>query len=50
MSRRVVRANPLAGGEAELLRHYNELKADFQEYMPLACRFAASYIDAETSR
>jgi acyl carrier protein phosphodiesterase len=50
MSRRVVRANPLAGGEAELLRHYNELKADFQEYMPLACRFAAGYIDAETSR
>ena len=42
MSRRVKRwDNPLAGGEAELLRHYQGLQADFNRFMPLARRLAA---------
>src|SRR6185369_3166766 len=40
MSRRVVRQNPLAGGEAELLHHYDDLRADFRGFMPRARRFA----------
>lgn len=47
MSRRVIRRNPLAGGEAELLRHYDSLRADFHGFMPLACRFAADFVTAE---
>jgi acyl carrier protein phosphodiesterase len=47
MSRRVIRANPLAGGETELLRHYDELCADFRGFMPLIRRFAAEFISAE---
>jgi len=48
MSRRVIRANPLAGGEAELLRHYEDLQADFRGFMPLVQRFAEEFIAAET--
>jgi acyl carrier protein phosphodiesterase len=44
MSRRVKRANPLAGGEAELLRHYDDLQADFCGFMPLVRRFAEDFI------
>jgi acyl carrier protein phosphodiesterase len=47
MSRRVTRANPLAGGEAELLRHYQELRADFRGFMPLVQRFTEDFIAAE---
>lgn len=47
MSRRVTRANPLAGGEAELLRHYQELHADFRGFMPLVRRFAEEFIAGE---
>lgn len=35
MSRRIRRDNPLAGGEAELLRHYGDLQADFNAFLPL---------------
>jgi acyl carrier protein phosphodiesterase len=48
MSRRVKRANPLAGGEAELVRHYADLQSDFRGFMPLVRRFAADFIAAET--
>lgn len=48
MSRRVSRANPLAGGEAELLRHYHGLQADFRGFMPLVMRFAGDFIAEET--
>ena len=34
MSRRVSRTNPLAGGEAELLRHHDDLRHDFRQFMP----------------
>lgn len=47
MSRRVTRANPLAGGEAELLRHYRELREDFNGFMPLVRRFAEEFIAGE---
>ncbi len=45
MSRRVTRINPLAGGEAELLRHYADLQADFRGFMPLVRRFADEFIN-----
>lgn len=35
MARRIGRDNPLAGGEAELIRHYGELQADFNAFLPL---------------
>lgn len=44
MSRRVKRSNPLAEGGAELTRHYEELKADFERFTPTAQRFAADFI------
>jgi acyl carrier protein phosphodiesterase len=49
MSRRVKRANPLAGGEAELVRHYADLQFDFREFLPLVRSFAADFIAAETN-
>lgn len=48
MSRRMIRPNPLAGGEAELLLHYDDLRADFRGFMPLVRRFAADFVTAET--
>lgn len=48
MSRRVTRTNPLAGGEAELLRHYADLQADFHGFMPPVRSFAADFISSET--
>jgi acyl carrier protein phosphodiesterase len=47
MSRRVARTNPLAGGEAELLRHYLDLRADFRGFMQLVRRFAEDFIATE---
>lgn len=47
MSRRVTRSNPLAGGEVELERHYDDLRADFRRFMPLARRFAAETLAAD---
>lgn len=35
MSRRVIRTNPLAGGETELIRHFDDLRSDFRGFMPL---------------
>ena len=40
MSRRVTRSNPLAGGEGELERHFDDLRSDFRGFMPLVRRFA----------
>lgn len=48
MSRRVTRANPLAGGATELLRHYTDLQHDFRGFMPQVRRFAAEHIKAGT--
>lgn len=40
MSRRVIRKdNPLAGGERELVQHYEELQTDFRGFMPLIRSF-----------
>jgi len=50
MSRRVTRSNPLAGGEAELLRHYQYLRADFHGFMPLVQRFAEEFIAEESQQ
>lgn len=41
MSKRLKRANPLAGGGMELLRHYEGLREDFLGFLPEARRFAA---------
>jgi len=49
MSRRVVRANPLAGGETELALHYGELQCDFREFLPLVRRFAAEFVAGSTT-
>lgn len=40
MSRRVTRSNPLAGGEIELERQFDDLRSDFRGFMPLVRRFA----------
>jgi acyl carrier protein phosphodiesterase len=42
MSRRVKRANPLAGGGAELGLHYEELREDFRGFLPEAQVFSAT--------
>lgn len=39
MSHRVTRSNPLAGGEAELVRHHDALLEDFREFMPMVRNF-----------
>jgi acyl carrier protein phosphodiesterase len=41
MSQRVKRVNPLAGGGAELTRHYDALQQDFLEFLPAVQQFAA---------
>jgi acyl carrier protein phosphodiesterase len=46
MSRRVVRENPLAGGETELVRNYDELRDDFRGFMPGVRRFALDFLRA----
>jgi acyl carrier protein phosphodiesterase len=47
MSLRVTRTNPLAGGEEQLQRHYDDLRADFRGFMPKVQRFADDFIEAE---
>jgi len=47
MSRRVVRSNPLAGGEAELELHFEELRSDFRGFVPLVRRFADEMMAAK---
>lgn len=49
MSRRVTRDNPLAGAEAELLRHYGALRADFRGFMPQVSGFAADFVKEMTA-
>jgi acyl carrier protein phosphodiesterase len=49
MSHRVVRANPLAGGEGELRRHYADLQSDFRCFMPLVRSFAEQFIATESA-
>ena len=44
MSRRITRANPLAGGGEELVRHYDDLKVDFLDFLPEVRAYAASFI------
>jgi acyl carrier protein phosphodiesterase len=44
MSQRVTRINPLAGGEAELVLHYDGLREDFMYFMPLVINFAAELL------
>jgi len=44
MSRRVKRSNPLAGGEVELVRHYDGLLADFCRFMPMVSSFAVEVL------
>jgi acyl carrier protein phosphodiesterase len=41
MSRRMARPNPLAGGERELVAHYEGLRDDFRGFMPEVKAFAA---------
>lgn len=47
MSRRVSRTNPLAEGGAELVRHYDNLRADFRGFMPQVQCYAADFISRE---
>ena len=42
MSRHVSRNNPLAEGTTELERQYEQLKADFETFMPAVQRFVAT--------
>jgi acyl carrier protein phosphodiesterase len=49
MSRRVRRTNPLAGGGAELMRHYDGLREDFLEFLPDISQFAADKVSAKSS-
>lgn len=46
LSKRVKRANPLGGGEQELLRHHEGLLEDFQHFMPEISRFAGATLAA----
>ena len=47
MSRRVTRTNPLAGGEVELERHFDDLRSDFRGFMPLVRSFAEETVAAK---
>lgn len=44
MSRRIRRTNPLAGGGAELIRHYEGLREDFRKFLPAALEFADDFV------
>ncbi|HEY3309454.1 MAG TPA: ACP phosphodiesterase [Desulfuromonadaceae bacterium] len=44
MSRRVRRANPLTGGEFELVRNYDGLREDFCQFLPLVREFAQQFV------
>ena len=50
MSRRVVRENPLAGAETELVRHFDGLRDDFRNFMPKVQRFCRELIAAGSSQ
>jgi acyl carrier protein phosphodiesterase len=50
MSRRVKRTNPLAGGEVELERHFDDLRSDFRGFMPLVRSFAEETVAANEAR
>ena len=39
LSRRITRANPLCGGEAELVRNHDDLQRDFNAFIPEIRRF-----------
>lgn len=43
MSARVTRSNPLAGGEAELVRNYAGLHEDFRQFMPCVQDFVQTF-------
>lgn len=45
MSRRVRRANPLAGGVAELNLHGEGLREDFRAFMPRIVEFSTDFLD-----
>ena len=45
MSRRIKRSNPLAEGAAELTRHYEELKTDFERFIIAAQQFSTDIIN-----
>ena len=47
MSRRVKRANPLADGEVELVRHYDGLLVDLCAFMPMIRSFAVEVLAYE---
>ena len=47
MSRRVKRENPLTGGGAELVRHYDELQQDFLGFLPAAQAFAVKFVESD---
>ncbi len=46
MSRRVRRSNPLAEGGGELMRHYEELKADFERFIIAVKQFSTDIIES----
>lgn len=45
MARRIVRSNPLVGGEAELVRSYAGFHEDFRMFMPSLREFVGSAIE-----
>ena len=46
MSGRIRRDNPLKGSEVELIRHYDDLRRDFQEFLPILKGYADREISA----
>jgi acyl carrier protein phosphodiesterase len=46
MSKRVKRSNPLAGGGAELFRHYQGVHEDFLGFMPEVRRCCSEFLNA----
>lgn len=46
MSGRIRRDNPLWGSEMELIRHYDDLRRDFREFLPILKRYADQEISA----
>ncbi|BCS52154.1 ACP phosphodiesterase [Geobacter sp. SVR] len=43
MAQRVRRPNPLAGGQQELVEHYQDLRDDFHSFMPQVRRFVRHF-------